>query len=121
MSKRDLQSEFEAFDAAHPEIWGQFCVWTDKLIKRGVQHSSATMIIEAVKMEYVLFTGKDLAVPNNTRYGYARKWLQTHKPPEYPWRFFRLAAERSPSGHDWKGPAIDARKLSDVFKGITKI
>ena len=89
-----LQQEFDIWVEKHPEIWTSFCSWADKLIARGLMNSSATMIIEAVKMEHALRTGENLPIPNNHRSYFAKKWLETHKPPKYPWRFFRKASAR---------------------------
>ena len=92
-NRNDLQAEFDKFDAAHPEIWQQFCETADMLIQRGLKHASATMVMEVINMRCAMETGHYLGVPNNHRGFYAKKWLETHKTP---WRFFRMAASRAP-------------------------
>ncbi len=90
-NRKDLQAEFEKFDATHPEIWEQFCETADMLIKRGLTHASATMVMEVLNMRHAMEHGSYLGIPNNHRGYYAKKWLATHKEP---WRFFRMAGSR---------------------------
>jgi hypothetical protein len=92
-NNQNLQAKFDAFHARKPWIYEKFCDVCDTLIKRGFTQTSSTMVLEAVKMAHALETGKHLAMPNDYRAYYAKKWLTEHKGQHgVPWRFFRMTA-----------------------------
>jgi hypothetical protein len=91
-----LQEAFDCFHALKPWIYDKFCQTADLLIARGLTHASSTMILEAIKLEHALRAGEELKIANNHRAYYAKLWLEDHRPPAYPWRFFRMVAGSRP-------------------------
>lgn len=85
-----IQENFEAFHAEHPEVYTLFKVFTQQLLDRGYKNGSANLIFERIRWE----TGLDLPqnpvkLNNNYRSRYARMYEA-----DFPKRagFFRTRA-----------------------------
>ena len=93
--KRNLQSEFDSYDKANPQVWDAFIRFTKEAISFGHQHLSASLVVERIRWETLIdsrsFDG--LKINNNHRAYYARKF---HK--EFPEHrgFFRTRSVSAP-------------------------
>jgi hypothetical protein len=87
-NREDLQAKFELFHSRKPWIYDRFCETCEMLIQRGLTHASATMVLEYVKIDHAIRSGEHVAIPNDYRGYYAKKWLASHKTP---WRFLRMS------------------------------
>ena len=83
-----IQTDFETFDAAHPEVYRHFCQFALDMISRGYAHGSAGLIFERMRWELMLrsLDRNPVKLNNNYRSRYARKFEEDH--PEHA-GFFR--------------------------------
>lgn len=82
------QTEFEQYDAEHPEIWELFKKFTFELIQRGRRHGGAKAVWERLRWDApVDRNGDEYKCNNNFTAAYARKFMRT-----FPGRrgFFKL-------------------------------
>ncbi len=84
-----IQKNFEAFDAANPQVWRLFCMFTRQLIGAGHKRGSAKMVLERIRWETTVETNsaKPVKLNNNYTSRYARKW-ECEQPEGYA-NFFR--------------------------------
>lgn len=75
----EMKDRFEAFDAAHPEVWVMFKRFTFDRIERGHQHYGANAIVERIRWEAA--GGGDTVLEFK---------INDHYPPHYA-RKFHLA------------------------------
>jgi hypothetical protein len=82
-----LQQEFEAFDAANPEVWRLFCRFAAEAVAAGNLTLSASLIFERIRWETLVVTrgagevaAVELKLNNNHRAYYARKYNATFAP-----------------------------------------
>lgn len=86
-------AEFEAYDAAHPQIWRAFEALTLQAINRGFKHYGSQGIIEIIRWK----TGINAEFPDgfkiNNNFGahYSRKFMRVH--PQHD-GFFRIRTLR---------------------------
>jgi hypothetical protein len=78
-----LRREFEAFDAANPQIWDLFVRFTFMAIRAGKKKGSISLITERIRWEVYIETASndEFKINNNHRAYYARKWQKLY--PEY--------------------------------------
>ena len=93
---RNLQAEFNEFDAANPHVWEWYCHFADEAIRHGRTKCGSKEIIERIRWHINLTTtDPNFKICNNHTPYYARKWLALH--PEHP-EFFVLRELRY---HGW--------------------
>lgn len=89
-----IQQRFEAFDAAHPEVWHLFKRFADELRRAGRRHGSADQIIQRIRWETSVNPEHDGGFKIDDRFSsrYARKLMD-----EYEWfrGFFHTRKLRS--------------------------
>lgn len=70
-------SDFEQYDAEHPEIWRQFRGITFGLIRRGKKHYGAKAISEIIRYHRIIEYGEtEFKVNNNFTAYYSRKFMK---------------------------------------------
>jgi hypothetical protein len=92
---KSIQTQFERFDQAHPEIYEEFRVIASDLLRRGRRHYGSKAILEVIRYHRIL-SGQDEHEPfkinNNYSSRYARKLIDEDKRFE---QFFELRELRS--------------------------
>jgi len=75
-----FQEEFEAFDAANPDVWREFREMALRLIKTGWKHYGAKSIIEAIRFHRDILKGEgeQWKINNNFTAYYARKFMDIY-------------------------------------------
>jgi hypothetical protein len=90
-----IQSRFERFDQAHPEIYGEFRAIAYDLLRRGRRHYGSKAILEVIRYHRIL-SGQDehelFKINNNYSSRYARKLIDEDNRFE---QFFELRELRS--------------------------
>jgi hypothetical protein len=77
--KRSIQSEFEAFDAAHPQVYADFKALAQDLYTKGWRRYGAGTIYEVMRYHKDSSDGRDTEpykLNNNYRAHYSRKLMQ---------------------------------------------
>ena len=70
-------SDFELYDAEHPEIWKQFRGITFNLINRGIRHYGSKAIFEIIRYHRIVKYGDgEFKCNNNFTAYYARKFMK---------------------------------------------
>lgn len=88
-----INSDFTAFDQAHPEIYELFCRYALNLIRAGRRRYSADAILHVIRYQQVVRKeGEELyKINNNFTSRYARKFIQDN--PKY-YGFFEFRSLR---------------------------
>ena len=72
-------TDFESYDAEHPEIWRQFRGLTFGLINKGTRHYGAKAIFEIIRYHRIIEYGEgDFKLNNNYTAYFARKFMQKY-------------------------------------------
>lgn len=75
MMEDRIQSDFEAFDAAHPEVYTHFKFFANTMLMKGFDHGSAKLIMERIRWEMGVELNRDpVKLNNNYSSRYARKF-----------------------------------------------
>ena len=82
-----LEAEFWHFHAHNPEVYGLFCHFAGRLVKRGFEHHSADAVLHRIRWETAVETSHlGYKINNDFSAYYARLWMRLH--PEHD-GFFR--------------------------------
>ena len=87
------ETDFRAYDEAHPEVWRLFCRFTLDRIALGFEHYSSDAILHRIRWETDagVAGGEDIKINNNWTSFYARKFHRMH--PQHR-GFFRTRRSR---------------------------
>ena len=69
-------TEYEQYDADHPEIWQKFKTLAFRVIDRGFKHYSAKTIFETMRFHTSIETGESPKLNNNFTAYYSRKFMR---------------------------------------------
>lgn len=70
-----IQADFERFHRDNPGVYRLFDRFTRRMIERGFEHGSTSLIAERIRWETAVEThGEPFKINNNYRSRYARLW-----------------------------------------------
>lgn len=94
--KSTIQERFEAFDAAHPDVFELFKRFAEAAVQMGRRRGGAKLLIERIRWHYFTSStanGADFKIDNRFTSRYARKLIAER--PEFA-DFFELRKLQAP-------------------------